>query len=272
MSRTLPTRFMLHTDRFTCLAWLSTPYPTPHHSQPCPSGGHCQSGLLIPRSNYYSYNPWVPQIMPCPLKGACAGGQRSARGLPRQLVREPQRQTLGVPGPGGGAGLAPGGADAGEARRRQQRRLAQQDLAQPSAAAADQQRQRKGAQEQPQQQQQEQPVLSRRQALLGFDLTLAQLWTNDSSPGLPLLEGVSYAALLDAWHRLQCNPGALLLGAVCYPRHGLTWGGEGFQRSFNTHLCYPHMSPLSSLTQHCACQVTRACFVAAATSITLRGD
>jgi hypothetical protein len=36
---------------------------------------------------------------------------------------------------------------------------------------------------------------------------VAQLWANDSTDGIPLLIGIEFTSLLDAWHRLQCNPG-----------------------------------------------------------------
>jgi hypothetical protein len=58
-----------------------------------------------------------------------------------------------------------------------------------------------------QQQQQKEMVVYRRQALMGYNKLLAQLWANDSTDGMPLLMGVQYPDLLDAWHRLQCNPG-----------------------------------------------------------------
>jgi hypothetical protein len=55
---------------------------------------------------------------------------------------------------------------------------------------------------------QQQPVVvSRRAALMGYNKLLAQLWANDSTDGMPLLMGVEFSELLDAWHRLQCNPG-----------------------------------------------------------------
>lgn len=58
-----------------------------------------------------------------------------------------------------------------------------------------------------QQQQQQEMVVYRRQVLMGYNKLLAELWANDTTDGMPLLMGVQYPDLLDAWHRLQCNPG-----------------------------------------------------------------
>lgn len=63
------------------------------------------------------------------------------------------------------------------------------------------------AQKQQQQAQAQELVVSRRQALMGYNRLLAQLWANDSADGIPLLAGIEYTNLLDSWHRLQCNPG-----------------------------------------------------------------
>jgi hypothetical protein len=61
--------------------------------------------------------------------------------------------------------------------------------------------------QQQQQQQQQEQVVSRRQALMAYNRLVAQLWANDSTDGIPLLIGIEFTSLLDAWHRLQCNPG-----------------------------------------------------------------
>lgn len=203
--------------------------------QPCPNGGLCQNGLLVPRSGYYSYNPFVPQVLPCPLKGACTG-KRAGRGLSPAAVQELQRLSLGVSGPTEAAlkprpatawsryGLEPDWASSG-------RRLTQVS-GDPLGSEGDsgdaaeallitgrvtQHRKASGGQgpdstdsegdQQHQQQAHRELVVSRRQALMGYNNLLAQLWANDSTDGIPLLQGVKYKGLLDAWHRLQCNPG-----------------------------------------------------------------
>jgi hypothetical protein len=209
--------------------------------QPCPNGGLCQNGLLAPRIGYFSYNPFVPQILPCPLKGACTGGRRAEWGLSPAILKELQRQSLAVPGsparphpPGpnawqdawdwgnpvsgrhllaaGDAGsLAPLGSPAGvegaegadKQRRssllpRQHRVPDSHELQDGTDAEGD--AQQRAAQQQP-------VVVSRRAALMGYNKLLAQLWANDSTDGMPLLMGVEFSELLDAWHRLQCNPG-----------------------------------------------------------------
>jgi hypothetical protein len=210
--------------------------------QPCPNGGLCQNGLLAPRSGYYSYNPFVPQILPCPLKGACTGSRRIGAGLSPEFLRELQRQKLGSVDASetvtsgadhrhdhsawdwgnnqrrrladasalsaqGGVGAA-GGGDAPEGHshgsrspvRRSAPHLHELQDGYPGWDSA----------QHPQQSQQQQPqeqVVSRRQALMGYNKLVAQLWANDSTDGIPLLIGIEFTSLLDAWHRLQCNPG-----------------------------------------------------------------
>jgi hypothetical protein len=65
------------------------------------------------------------------------------------------------------------------------------------------------------QQQAQELVVSRRQALMGYNRLLANLWANDSTDGIPLLAGIEYTSLLDSWHRLQCNPGCVLCVLTC---------------------------------------------------------
>lgn len=223
--------------------------------QPCPTGGLCQNGLLVPRSGYYSYNPFVPQILPCPLKGACVGGRRSGRGISPSALRELQRQILGVSsGANSGAAAAAGsqasnnrpaassnwarygpmeyGPDWGGNRRRLlQLLMGQAESPSGEGAPASAVRQRSllqhsalldaeqlldgvadpaaegGEGGHSSNAQYQELQVSRKQALLGYDKVLAQLWANDSTQGMPLLMGVDYSGLLDAWHRLQCNPG-----------------------------------------------------------------
>lgn len=205
--------------------------------QPCPNGGLCQNGLLMPRSGYYSYNPFVPQILPCPLKGACTGSRTVDVGLSPEFMRELERQKMGSVDASetvtsgaarlhrdsawdwgnnqrrllAGMGGAAEGGDASEVHshggRAQFRRSAPhlhelQDGSPGRDSAQRPQHQKQQPQPQPQEQ-----VVSRRQALMGYNRLVAQLWANDSTDGIPLLIGMEFTSLLDAWHRLQCNPG-----------------------------------------------------------------
>lgn len=214
--------------------------------QPCPNGGLCQNGLLVPRSGWYSYNPFVPQILPCPLKGGCMGGRRIAGGLSMSALQQLQQKALQISAqqevstppktlprpdawdwganqrrllqdasdPASDPASAQEGNELGAAAvteaaegpegtyvqggRMQQRRSSApllHELHDGSNGADDQQ------------QPQPELVVSRRQALMGYNRLVAQLWANDSTDGIPLLAGFEYPSLLDAWHRLQCNPG-----------------------------------------------------------------
>lgn len=192
--------------------------------QPCPNGGLCESGLLAPRAGYYSHNPFVPQIFPCPLKGGCTGRRRVGRGWSAAALQELQRETLAGLGASSGAASSPGRAavnwDAsGRRLLAQSAEYAEGSESPVRSSAAQQHSQRprghqylsEGPDVDPAQQQQQHPqqemVVYRRQALMGYNKLLAQLWANDSTDGMPLLMGVQYPDLLDAWHRLQCNPG-----------------------------------------------------------------
>jgi hypothetical protein len=54
---------------------------------------------------------------------------------------------------------------------------------------------------------QQNSLLNRTEALLQYEQLLADLWTNDSSSGIPLLLQVNFSKLLEGWHRLQCTEG-----------------------------------------------------------------
>ena len=49
--------------------------------QPCVLGGNCTKGLLQPAEGYYMHSPFVPQVLPCPLLGACVGTRQAAAGM-----------------------------------------------------------------------------------------------------------------------------------------------------------------------------------------------
>lgn len=174
--------------------------------------------------------------MPCPLKGACTGGRNTIGGLSPEALLLLQKQALGVAGAQqADASLRPRHRPhAWDWENNQRRRLLQAAAATPAGEAADgapggSVQQRSSAphlaelqdgvegwdglahhfqqQQQAQQAKVQELVVSRRQALMGYNRLLAQLWANDSTDGIPLLAGIEYTNLLDSWHRLQCNPG-----------------------------------------------------------------
>lgn len=177
-----------------------------------------------------------PQILPCPLKGACTGGRRTVGGLSPEALLLVQQQALGMTGAQQSEALPRPRhrPDAWDWENNQRRRLLQSAAAVPAEEVADgaegyapggsvQQRSSAphlaelqdgvegwdgvGHHAQQQQAQVQELVVSRRQALMGYNRLLAQLWANDSADGIPLLAGIEYTNLLDSWHRLQCNPG-----------------------------------------------------------------
>lgn len=167
--------------------------------QPCVPGGLCSQGLLQPREGYWSSNPFVPQIIPCPLKDACANrhlsGQEVAALVPwlrflqqeqQQVAQQLQHQHPQQPQKKRGSARA-------------HRQLLQASAATPSIDSGS------GgswgaAGQQPQQQ-------VRMNALQAFNRQLADLITHDPEQGPFRLYNITYRDLLHSWQGLQCNRG-----------------------------------------------------------------
>jgi len=153
--------------------------------QPCVPGGLCTQGLLLPREGFYSHNPLVPQIIPCPLRGACTDS--GARISLQQL------QSL----PPWSDSLSNASVSLQQLRAvSAHRALLQQggrgvDSSSGSSSSSSQQR----------------GSLNRTEALLQYSSWLAQLIANDTVTGEHLLADVRYQDLLSSWHKVQCTKG-----------------------------------------------------------------
>lgn len=174
--------------------------------QPCVPGGLCSKGLLQPREGYWSSNPFVPQVIPCPLQGACSDRNLSSEeftalvpwlGLLQQeqeqvsqQLQQHHQQHQQQQQPLGNWSSAAGG----------RRVLLQASTAAgspPDSVVSESTKQR-------QQQQQEQP---RAEALQQYNRHLADLITFDPEEGPFKLYNVSYGDLVGSWQGLQCNKG-----------------------------------------------------------------
>jgi hypothetical protein len=142
--------------------------------QSCPAGGNCLKGLLIPSEGFFSYNPFVPQILRCPLQGGCLGDSSSNMDEVQGLMQK----------------------SAASSGRRLLRQLLATANATGSSSGSEQ------AQAQP-----EVRLSARNAALFQYLELLSEKWTADATNGVPVLADVSYAQLLDGWRDLQCSPG-----------------------------------------------------------------
>lgn len=156
--------------------------------QSCPAGGVCLKGLLAPSEGFFSYNPFVPQILRCPLQGGCLGDLNSNLNSDLNSAEvQPLMQQAHASGSSSG------------------RRLLLRRLLQAAAAAAQSSNETgssSGGQAEP-------PVRlsARNAALLQYLSLLSEQWTADPTDGVPVLADISYGRLLEGWQALQCSPG-----------------------------------------------------------------
>jgi hypothetical protein len=158
----------------------------------CPAGGTCLNGLLVPSEGFFSYNPFVPQILRCPLHGGCLGDSNSNAAQAQELMQ---------------LSAVDEARDLTQKSDSSQRRLLRMQLRRLlQAAAAAETGISSSSSEQASSQA---PVrLSARNAALFQCLgLLSDKWTGDPTDGVPVLAGVSYGRLLDGWRDLQCSPG-----------------------------------------------------------------
>jgi hypothetical protein len=155
--------------------------------QQCPPGGLCIEGLLVPQEGFFQPNPLVPQLFQCPMKGACEQRNRTCKAFTALL------HTMLGPLAASHDGLAHCSSVVQSGRALLQALIS-------SSNAHSTQPPMSGKLED----------LNRGSALLAYQRLLAELMTNDSNPGSPLLLGVNYTRLMSAWHDLQCTPGCVL--------------------------------------------------------------
>lgn len=176
--------------------------------QPCVPGGLCSKGLLQPQEGFWSFNPFVPQIIPCPLKGACAdrpisSAQLSALMPGATLLQQEQQQATVGAQHAQQHELSPQrqnstGVHAARGRRQ---------LLQSKPAGAGTPLNSSGSisgSEDPAKQPAE---LSRTAALQQYSRQLSDLITYDPEEGPFRLYNASYGTLLHNWQQLQCNKG-----------------------------------------------------------------
>lgn len=164
--------------------------------QPCVHGGSCEKGLLQPQEGYWSYNPLVPQMLPCPLKGACINRDVS-------LHKDSMAWAAGLQGAGsdaGGSGSS-GSNSSNSSMGGARRQLLQQGSGTGTSNRAGSMVLGVGSAAQPDR------VLSRSAALLEFNTRLASLMTFDPEQGTPMLLNMSMSRMLEGWHEVQCSKG-----------------------------------------------------------------
>jgi hypothetical protein len=158
--------------------------------QSCPAGGTCLKGLLVPSEGFFSYSPFVPQILRCPLQGGCLGNSNSNPVDVQGLMQVSE---------GAGGKVTHGSSSS---RRQLLRRLLQ-------AVAAGQTANGSSSSSSSEEAQAHAPVqlTPRNAALFQYLSLLSDKWTADRTDGVPVLADLSYAQLLVGWRDLQCSPG-----------------------------------------------------------------
>jgi hypothetical protein len=157
--------------------------------QSCPAGGTCLKGLLVPSEGFFSYSPFVPQILRCPLQGGCLGDSNLNEGWVPELKQLSAED---------GANVTPGSDSRRQLLRLQLRRLLQAAAETDSSSSS-------SVEQAPSQA----PVrlTARNAALFQYLGLLSDKWTGDPTDGVPVLADVSYGQLLNGWRDLQCSPG-----------------------------------------------------------------
>lgn len=138
----------------------------------------------MPTEGFFSWNPFVPQILACPLKGACQAGPAAQQSDVQALMDKALRAR---------------GRSSSRTRRRLQRRLLQAAAESASGDGSNS----SGSGAQPQQL----IPTPRTWALFGYENMIANAWTADPTDGVPVLADIDYQQLLAGWHALQCSPG-----------------------------------------------------------------
>jgi hypothetical protein len=161
--------------------------------QSCPAGGTCLKGLLVPSEGFFSYNPFVPQILRCPLQGGCLGDSNLNSAEVQSLMQLSET-----------SGEAMQGSSISNGRRLLLRLQLRQLL---QAAAAGSSSNETGSSSQQAQAQPPITLSARNAALFQYLSLLSDKWTSDPIDGVPVLSDVSYGQLLKGWRDLQCSPG-----------------------------------------------------------------
>lgn len=168
--------------------------------QPCVPGGLCSKGLLQPREGYWSGNPFVPQIIPCPLKGACSDRNLSSKeftalvpwlGLLQQEQEQVSQQSQHQHGHQQLQQVqSPGDRSTAVGGRRVLLQAGTVGGPTDSVGSGSE------AKQQP-----------RAEALQQYNRHLADLITLDPEEGPFRLYNVSYSDVVGSWQGLQCNEG-----------------------------------------------------------------
>jgi hypothetical protein len=64
------------TDTYSCQRCRNDTFandPVVGYCAPCPPGGDCSAGMLLPKKNFWQSTPLSPQVHRCPLPGSCTG-------------------------------------------------------------------------------------------------------------------------------------------------------------------------------------------------------
>jgi hypothetical protein len=180
---------------------FSLNYSQPCH--PCILGATCHEGLLQPAIGYWSGNPFVPQVLPCLLRGACASRNFSLQQLQALTtwvaaadVRFRELYVTGAVKRAQQAAAAP----ALQARAGQRGLLysAAQGVS-PMVGISSLNKSSSSS-------------FTRNEALLWYNQQLASLLAHDLEPeGPPKLYAQSYPGLTKSWHAIQCNKGYVVV-------------------------------------------------------------
>jgi hypothetical protein len=140
--------------------------------QPCITpGGSCTDGLLLPADGYYMPSPFVPQLLRCPLTGACAGHVL-------QGATDQQMQSILL------------AFVNGTSHRPHLQRMLQ---------ASNRTARQEGVESKSE--------VERSEALLWYSRLLGNALMQEPTDGPPLLLDVPYQAILDEFQSLQCATG-----------------------------------------------------------------